>query len=410
MLKREFGKLTAGLRAAGAPHVPQQTQRTQAASPVILAPGWEMLAPSGDTSGAEDTAAITAALAGLPPGGRLSLATGVFYTNGPIVPGPGQHLAGLHGAPPSGDGAAQDYGTVIKPVASWTTPHPVAGVISYPAAQCQGDLTDLWIDGRAAPAGVDGVAAFGGANAVSVRNVGVYAATGHGFAQYPNRAVTVAGWHLSFCLAQECGADGFYGAYTDATLMDCHAQACRGDGFSIRGANAKLIGCRGDLCTNGFTLDVPGGGGYNDATVLTGCGTQRNANFGLNVINTSADGAAGRAPVLVDACSFGGDGTARAAGAAYAGIGVRGRNIVIIGSASVTVNTVDVGGGCPDYGLLTEAAGAGVPILVTMGTGLLNGVVAPHRDGAPAAQLSLGPGVYGATGYRPSGVGSPGAR
>jgi hypothetical protein len=406
MLKREFGKLAAGLRAAGAPHVPQQAQRT-AAAPVILAPGWEMLAPSGDTSGAEDTAAITAALAGLPPGGMLSLAAGVFHTSGPIVPGPGQHLAGRHGAAPGGDGAAQDYGTVIKPVASWSSTHAVAGVISYPAPQCQGDLTDLWIDCRAAPAGVDGVAACGGANAVSVRNVGVYAATGHGFAQYPNRSVTVDGWHLSFCLAQGCGADGFYGAYTDATLVDCHAQSCHGDGFSIHGGNAKLIGCRGDLCTNGFTLDVPAGGGYNDATVLTGCGTQRNANNGLNVVNTSADGAADRAPVLVDGCSFGGDGTARAAGTAGAGIGVRGRNIVIIGSATVTVGTVDVSGGCPDYGLLTEAAGAAVPILVAMGTGLLNGAVAPHRDGAPAARFSLGPGVYGATGYRPAGVGSP---
>jgi hypothetical protein len=59
-----------------------------------------------------------------------------------------------------------------------------------------------------------------------------------------------------------------------------------------------------------------------------------------------------------------------------------------------------------DYGLLTEAAGTAVPILVAMGTRLLNGAVAPHNDGAPAAQFSLGPGVYGATGYRPAGVGS----
>ena len=406
MLKREWGKLTTGLRAP-AMHAQPQTTKAPAAGPAILAPGWEILAPSGDTSGAEDTAAINGALAGLPAGGSLSLAAGIFYTRGPVVPGPGQHIAGLHGASPSGDGASQDYGTVIRPVGSWSTTYPVAGVISYPAAQCQGDLTDLWIDGRSAPPDVDGVAAYGGANAVTVRNVGVSAATGHGFSQYPDGSVTVDGWHLSACLAQDCRGDGFCGAYTDATLVDCHAQGCDGDGFSIHGSNVKLIGCRGDLCANGFTLDVPGGGGYNDATVLSGCGTQRNANNGLNVINSSAGGAAARSPVLVDACSFGGDGTAKAAGTAFAGICVQGRNIVMIGSVSVTVNTVDVSGGCPDYGLRTAAAGPAVPILVTVGTGLLNGAVAPHKNGAPAAAFYLSPGVYGATGYRPASVGSP---
>jgi hypothetical protein len=70
---------------------------------------------------------------------------------------------------------------------------------------------------------------------------------------------------------------------------------------------------------------VAGGGGYNDATVLTGCGTQRNQQSGLNVTNSSAVGNSDRDPVIVDGCTFGGDGRNGGTGGGYlGGIRVRG--------------------------------------------------------------------------------------
>src|SRR5579859_47626 len=249
------------------------TSQTRAAftNPVTtIAPGWQVAGPSGDQSGATDTSFLNTTLTSLGPGTSLWLAPGQWFVNGPILPLAGQRISGLHGASQSGDGAASDQGTVIFPMgSSWPSSNGLQAVFAYPSALSQGEITDLWIDcTKFNGSSLSGVAAIGSVNAISLHKVGVYSAPSDGFLLQADGSNNVPdGWLLDTCLSQTCGGAGFNGKFNDASFVNCHAQSCGGDGFAITSANAKLIGCRGDLCSNGFTLDIFGGGGYNDATV-----------------------------------------------------------------------------------------------------------------------------------------------
>ena len=66
-------------------------------------------------------------------------------------------------------------------------------------------------------------------------------------------------------------------------------------------------------------------------------------------------------------------GVGGAGGGGFAGIHVEGANLVLLSSTVVTVGTVDVPGGCPQYGLSTAAAGTGngKPVII-YDTGVLN--------------------------------------
>jgi hypothetical protein len=430
MLRRQFGQIAVTLPAAGllAAHRSHLSELSKDAAgsvsltaaftnPVTtIAATWLVASPSGDTSGTTDTAFLNSKLSDLGTGASLWLAPGIWYVSGPIEPLAGQRISGLLGSTQSGDGAASDEGTVVKAVgSSWPTTPPTDGVqavFAYPTAQDQGELSDLWIDcSEFTGSSLNGVAAFGAVNSVSLQRVGVYEAPADGFLLQPDTSGNFPdGWYLDTCLAQTCGGNGFSGNFTDGTLINCHAQNCGGDGFVMQGANAKLHGCRGDLCTNGFTIDVAGSStsGFNDATVLSGCGTQRNNQDGLNVINSSSTADAYRNPVVVDGCTFGGDGyndgEPSASGIYYAGIRVRGANTVFIGSTSVTVHQ-RTAGDSPQYGLTVgEMGSTGVyPLLVTVATGLLNGATAAvHNASDGATTVQFGNGAYGATGFQPT--------
>lgn len=146
---------------------------------------------------------------------------------------------------------------------------------------------------------MDGFAIWGNVQAAQFERVGVYKVTGNGWGAYKgttagttaSQTVAPNGMHFYSCLAGSCGGDGFHGEFDDCELVDCHAQSCTGDGFHITRANSRFVGCRGDLCANGWTFDVRlSTAGYQDASTLIGCGTQRNNYNGLNVVNSSATG------------------------------------------------------------------------------------------------------------------------
>jgi hypothetical protein len=436
MLRRQFGQIAvtapaAGLLAAHRSHMSElskvaagsATLTTAFTNPVTtIAATWLVASPSGDTSGATDTKFLNSTLSSLSSqylgASSLWLAPGIWYVSGPITPLAGQRISGLLGSTQSGDGAASDEGTVIRAVgsSSWpttttngTSTNGLQSVFAYPSALDQGELTDLWIDcSQFTGGGLSGVAALGAVDAISLQRVGVYEAPTDGFMLAESSGNVPDGWYLDTCLAQTCGGDGFTGYFTDGTLINCHAQNCGGDGFVMQGGNAKLLGCRGDLCTNGFTIDVAGSStsGFNDATMLTGCGTQRNSQDGLNVINSSSTGDAYRNPVVVEGCTFGGDGYngGDLSGVYYAGIRVRGANTVFIGSTSVTVHQL-ADGNAPLYGLTIGEMGStdAYPLLVTVATGLLNGATAPVHNGSNSATtVQFGNGVYGATAFQPT--------
>lgn len=383
-----------------------------------IAPTWLVASPSTDQSGATDTAFLNSALTSLGSGGSLWLAPGAWYVNGPITPLAGQRISGLHGANQSGDGAGSGYGTVIHPVGtSWPSLNGCQAVFAYPNPLDQGELTDLWIDcSKFGGPNLSGVSAIGSVNAISLSRVGVYKAPADGVLLQLDPATNKVpdGWCLDTCLAQSCSGAGFYGRFNDASLINCHAQGCTGDGFFINSGNAKLTGCRGDLCANGFTIDVADGGGFNDATVLSGCGTQRNNQSGLNVVDGDGTTAGNgfRTPVVVDGCTFGGDGYNNGnpldPSVFYAGIRVRGANTVFVGSVSVTVHNRGTTANpinCPKFGLTVGEMGTGsvYPLVVSIASGLLNGASAAVHDGSNGAtRVSFGAGVVGAVGYQPT--------
>lgn len=353
--------------------------------------------------------ALGAAKSGYWPAGKyLISAPLVIQNSGTIIDGAG-------GATASGDDAGRDQGTVIVLAAGFANPAHSAlatgALLLLDNPPGTGGLTagirirDLWIDGRNSAAKVDGVAVRGKVQATQFERVGVHNVGGHGFAVYKGATFTPNGMHFYSCLAQQCGRDGYHGAFDDCEMVDCHAQGCKGDGFRITRANNRFIGCRGDLCVNGWTFDVAlSSAGYQDASTLVGCGTQRNNENGLNVINSSASGTAGRLPVVCSGCVFSEDGkNGGSGGGGYAGIHVEGVNLVLLSSTIVTVGTVDVAAGCPQYGLSTAAAGtgSGKPVII-YDTGFLNFQTAAVHDAAPATTLYLGPGVFQGQGFQPS--------
>jgi hypothetical protein len=382
------------------------------------APVW--LLPSGDTTGVTDLANIQG-LANM--GVAVNLGPGVFWTDGPIVtPLSGRLiLHGVKGATQSGSGAGQNIGSVIKPSATWSAAGlPVTGVITAINGNGTGntaieealDIRDLWIDGTSGPAGVDGISSWGAMHGLQVGNVGIYKATGTGINVVRNANFSSAnftlGTYVSDVLIQSSAGWGAILSGTDGTWTNVHTQECLSGGIQVTGGHNQFIGCRPDLSgfvagvpqgnqAPGWKIDQPGGGGFLDATMILGGSTQRNDGPGLLITNSSANGTALRSPVVVTGTTFDGDWVNGGAGAAGQGaIQVQGRNEVFLSNVCTFVHTEDVPGGCPDYGLSTQAIGStpGSPISVIWQSGYINAIVGDILDSAGIGNsLRVGPNV-----------------
>ncbi len=385
------------------------------------------ITPSTDQSGATDTATINRALKSVAPGSIVQMAAGNWHINAPINVPPMRVLQGTRGGVAGFDQGF--YGTVINATSTFKSSLPVTAAIALLDCQAGGwpslgnetganvgiQIRDLVIDGTSAPANVDGIAAHGGVLGVHLERISIRNVTGHGI-QCANNPSSKAhhksadGWKALTVLIQKATKTGWFRVPGDASIMDVHTQMCRQNGFHVTvGGNTRFVGCRADLSGgHGYVIDHAGAGaGYTDATVLVGCGTERNGRNGVHVTNGDPTGNAWRAPVVIAGCSFGEDGTnGGAGGGGYAGIHVEGRNHVFISGTTVWAGTVDVAAGCPQYGLATAAIGTAraVPTIVHMDTGMLNYAAggAAVNDAAPARSLQIGSGVATAAGFHPA--------
>src|SRR5215471_7295198 len=84
-------------------------------------PSSATITPSGDTTGAADTAAINTALGGVGAGGTVLLGPGDWYTDAPLAIPTGVELAGVKGGI-NGRTATVPTGSVIHPVAAFSGP------------------------------------------------------------------------------------------------------------------------------------------------------------------------------------------------------------------------------------------------------------------------------------------------
>lgn len=374
-------------------------------------------AGGADYTGTNDsTAAINAALLSASPGQVVTGYAGTYKVSGPVLIPPGVSFRG-----PSGSVQAAvsnpDIGIVLQPTGAWGSPGlPVSGVITIIDMASNGiantarerhDIRDIWIDGTSGPANLDGIASWGAMKAVNIANVGIANMTGRGCAAYTNTNFSSAnnpgGWKIDTLLILDTGNDGFVYPGADATFWNIHAQmffgiSTTGDGIKITGVHNQLFGCRGDQYVNGVTFDVrssaaPAG---LDGNIMIGGGTQNNQHNGLFVKNSSSTGQTQSSPLTVVGAQFDGDGqNSGSGGGGYAGVAVAGVNTVELVGCKVLVSTGNVAGGCPQYALATASTGSGpgVPDLINVEGGFLNGVTAAINDAAPATQLRVPPSV-----------------
>jgi hypothetical protein len=112
------------------------------------------VAPSGDRSGATDSAAINKAFSATDPDISVQLGPGHWFVNAPLTPGPGNELAGVKGGM-NGHTATNPAGTVIHPVPAFSA---TGGVIDLADGNTANRITDLAIlNDLGCAADVDGI-------------------------------------------------------------------------------------------------------------------------------------------------------------------------------------------------------------------------------------------------------------
>lgn len=272
--------------------------------------------PSGDTTGATDTAAIQAQINAVAAkvypnqGGLVSLAAGTFFINATLsIPADNVTLAGQGHGNPTGNkntnSNPQYGGTVLTPVAAFTGSYVLKfGQPGTPTRVLVGCfLRDLSIDGQNLPANVNGVwwQVFKG----GAQNVYVYKTTGtgivldgNGSTTFPNCAFDNHFWNV---VADTCSGNGIVlqNGATDNSLMECTAKYCGGHGFYVDvnspsnrwtggysynntgkgmqldiAMQAKIIGVRVQDCNGGIYITCTGDGDFE----IVGC-TLRNCSY-----------------------------------------------------------------------------------------------------------------------------------
>ena len=368
------------------------------------APGEIWLGTAGypvDTSGTRDNSAvIQQALvdasnldyAVRAPMGTLGMASAVqLFDN--------TRLYGVQGSTASNYGEPQ--GTIFRPLSTFS----VSSVPSYTrsdtgttappgvfwmdgingGADNEIMLENFWVDCSRLSTGtaIDGITAYGTVQAVLMEKLGIFKAPGRGITAYQitqsSVTYTPIGWHLYGCHADTCWMDGFYGYFKNTSSRNCRS---RNNGISGTGHGLYCIGgnnCWADFrgeqnASSGIVFDAfTSGAGFEDPNLLVGCMTQRNAQHGLLVTNSSSLGTAKRLPVRATGCSFDSDGASDSAGTQhYAAVRVEGRNQVAI-DADCNIGTVDVANGAPMHSLsVGPVSGGAVLPTVDWVDGVLN--------------------------------------
>lgn len=358
-----------------------------------------LVQPSGDSTGATDTAAINAALANT---GLVQLTADTYFINAPLVIPGNTLLAGAVPTTYSGDNVQGAWtGTMISPTATFNK-----GSYTFPAAVFLGDghgtagfegpgIQDLLINGTNGPTGLAGLVAYGPVQAITVRRMGVWRAKADGIGIYTSGSGKPDGGAFDTIIIQSCNSGN--GMVMDGADMDVaavHSQGNGLDGFVITHANNTFRGCRSDHNNNGYTTGTSATGAVFNTIKLIGCSTQGNNFNGLNVTTGESTGVSLTAPVICSGCSFQGDGAnGGSGGGGYAGVAASGTTVVILNGCTVTVDTTDASGGSPQYAIATAAAGSsnGTPQLVQVMGGIYGslhtGAGTPQVNDAGPAQL-----------------------
>ncbi len=356
-----------------------------------------VISPSGDTTGATDTANINGALRTRGPGATIQLDAGTFYINAPIVIPP---FETLQGSPGSGLIGTISCGTVLEPVAAFSAgPWPVAAAIlivdqatgRYSTVSQEQHLFNIMIQGTSLPvtSNVQGICLYAGSadiGRLTFQNVLVHAMTGWGF--YVPRAVgQVRAFNVS---VRDCGmnnataAGGLLVHCSDSQWLYCSSYSNHGDAWQILNSFDSLFKqCHAEHSGNGYGFNYKAT--YNNADpdaggiTFEGCTVDAGVRHGFFI--TSAGSA--RPPVNVIGGFVRRSGTSSVS-ARYAGYCVHGYSGPVNFVGCQTYPGLQDGGGnnTPQYGMAFISNGAGTTNITVTGGVYIGASGGIYNDGS----------------------------
>jgi hypothetical protein len=343
------------------------------------------VAPSGDTTGATDTAAINAVISA---GGNAVLAqTGIYgtgipyYVSAPLTPSTG---ASLRGAMPwsatpydtYGAGTGNAGGTVIQAVAGFTGA-AVINMTNATGTQYFGvSLADFTVNcSPATSATLEAMHVEGAWGACFMSGVMLYNSSGHclHFATNATSGFTPDDWHVFRCkfsasygTTSTTGCGVYADNLPDSWFTDCESSENQSDNWLLNySLNTTLTRCKGENSAAGAGFHLGGQGGPGRALNMTACTTHLNWGDGFLFDVDGADGATGGIYQLANCTSINDN---QAAGTTYAGFRSNGCPNVIMAV------------GCSAYGAYYGASQTGTNGGMTFTASSLSGTSAALHD------------------------------
>jgi len=351
---------------------------------------------------ADSTTAIQNALSAIPAsGGVVYLPAGTYLVSAPLTVPAAVTLAGSSGNVLS----LTDYGSIIKPSASWAQGGAaVAAVILLASGTAEQKIRQLMIDGTSLAVAADGISSQG-ASSVLLENVAIDNVTGNSV----NQAVSSAAWRAFQVTAHRAGLSGFVLNGSDQSWLECIAQGCgqaSGDANTAPGwsvatcSNSQFTGCRAENQTgigSGFTYTASNSA--STGVQFAGCSTNYNGGHGIEI---TSSGSTGSGPVVLSGCRFGGDGwnpyPSGTGSGSYAGIFITNAASVIQITGCMIVPNPANAGNAPQFGMSVTSDNTTRHSRITVSDSLLWGAAAALNNDGTCPVLLFGSGCVFATG------------
>jgi hypothetical protein len=322
--------------------------------------------PSGDSTGATDTAAINA---GLASGGSVQLVqaplSAPYYINAPITPTSQSRLWGAQWWAASNNdnysaGVGASGGTVIVMVGGFTGSAAI-NMTNTTGTQYYGvDLAGFTIEGYELSSGtIYGILVDGAWGAGFIRGVCVHRPPSDciRFVTDATSGKIPDDWQVTSC--KFSGSRNGNGVYL-SELADSWFDACESsendvDGWYVNyGVNTRWTACKGE--NNGGQGFHHGGIGANQVQYLTACSTHLNGKDGF-LFDDSGGGGGTPGLYVLTGCVAQQDGQASVS-AGYAGFAASGCKEQVLGTGCVTIadSTTDY----PQYGASQVSSSAGM--------------------------------------------------
>ena len=323
--------------------------------------------PSGDSTGATDTAAINA---GLASGGAVQLVqaplSAPYYINAPITPVSQSRLWGAQWWSASENdnysaGVGASGGTTIVMAAGFTGSAAI-DMTNTTGTQYYGvDLAGFTIEGYELSSGtVYGILVDGAWGAGFIRGVCVHRPPADciRFVTDTTSGKIPDDWQVTNC--KFSASRNGYGVYAaelaDSWFTDCESSENDLDGWLVNyGVNTRFSGCKGENnSANGWHFT---GVGAHQVQWLTGCSSHINQHNGFLFDNTGPAGGGSGGVYLLTGCVAQQDGQASTSGG-YAGFAASGCAALVIGTGCVAQedSTTDY----PQYGASQVSSSAGM--------------------------------------------------